>query len=311
MILFEKYRPQTFGEIIHDQKDTIQQETQNPLAMPHFLFISRSPGTGKTSMAHVIRRAIGTPISNFMILNSSEDRKLDTIRGKVLDFARSKSTNPDAPRIILMDEADGMLSQTQNALRNIMETYSSNCKFILTANYENKIIDPIRSRCSVIYFTEPNKEQVFQRLKYICEQEKVTYTDEALAKIISLNYPDMRAMINEIQRLAIKGITVEIIRSPTHLEEEFYGLLKAKRPFDARKFAVDKGLDPESLVHYCFERTLGDDKFLLTHSRDNEGTQIRELVYWTAEISYRMGSRSAHKDIQLMAWILKWSEVFR
>ena len=297
----EKYRPKTFNDIIGQDIEKIKTLVSNPLAMPNFLFVSRSPGTGKTSMAHVIKNEL--KIKDFLVMNSSDDRKIEVIRTKVKSFCETMRRNKKTKKIILMDEFDGMLTASQEALRGIMEKYQNNVCFILTANDESDIIEPIKSRCSVIRFREPPKYAIMERLMSICEKEGVKYEGEGLRKIIDTYYPDMRTMINELQKNAKIGITEESIKQKTDLEDEFYTLLKKRNPFEARKFVISNNLEPHDLLKRTIEN-------ILTQEKDASPNQLKMIMWFIAEIDYRM-SVGADKEIQLFAFILKWLDVFK
>ena len=129
-IYTEKYRPSSFDELIGDHKDIIQKYLDKPMEMPSFIFYSNSPGTGKTSMAKVIVKALKCDSE---VINSSDERGIDVIREKVSLFARSMSSNDKTKKCVFMDEADGMLKAAQDSLRNLMETYASNCFFIFSS----------------------------------------------------------------------------------------------------------------------------------------------------------------------------------
>src|SRR3989338_11605920 len=150
----EKFRPAKFEEIA-GQKEIIRKikalvETKN---IPHMLF-SGPAGVGKTTLSLVIAKELhkGNWRSNFLELNESDTRGIDIIRNEVKNFAKTMAVNTDAPKIILLDEADALTKEAQQALRRTMETYSNSCRFILSCNIVSKIIDPIKSRCAVFRF---------------------------------------------------------------------------------------------------------------------------------------------------------------
>jgi replication factor C small subunit len=297
MIWIEKYRPNRFNDILGQDIEKIKELVKDPTKMPHFLFVSRSPGTGKTSMTYVIKNEIGCPDSDFLILNSSDERKIETIRTKVKDFARTRRKYTNIPKIIVMDEFDGVLETTQNAMRTLMETYHSNCRFILTANHEEKIIDPIKSRCAVFRFREISKEQIIKRLTEITKKEGLIISNEDLIGVIDKYYPDMRSMINCLQRGGD-------IKTQTLLEDEFYKILKkSESGYSARKFAIENGLDPQNLLKRTLENILNDKP-----NAYDRHPNLKNIVWDTAEYNYRMAV-GADSEIQLFAWILKIKEV--
>ncbi len=210
----EKYRPRTLDEIVN-QEEIVSRlkkfvEEKN---MPHLLFAG-PPGTGKTTAAHCLAHDLyGENYRQYMLeLNASDERGIDVIRSKVKEFARTRVAANIPFKIVLLDEADNMTADAQQALRRLMEMYTATTRFILIANYPSKIIEPIQSRCAVFRFTPLKKEDVVSRLKWIADQEKVEYDLEALEAIHELSEGDMRRAINILQAAAALGkITVESV----------------------------------------------------------------------------------------------------
>jgi replication factor C small subunit len=203
----EKYRPKTFDELILTEleKKSLINHLKSPKSIPSFIFYSSKPGTGKTSTAKVIINTLGC---DSKIINSSDERGIDTIREKVSMFARSMSMD-GGKRCIFLDEADGLTKQAQDSLRNLMETYSSNCFFILSCNDYSKIIEPIKSRCISICFENPDKVAITNKLITICDTEKVEYTDEEeICKLVNKCYPDIRSMILVLQNSKVNGTPI-------------------------------------------------------------------------------------------------------
>ena len=142
----EKYRPRKVDDVVGEFKNSIKKHLLKPKAIPNFLFYSKCPGTGKTTLSKCIINELDC---DYIVINSSDDRKIETIREKVKQFAMSQSSKPGFKRCIFLDEVDGMLSASQNALRNIMETYASNVFFIMTCNNINKVIEPLKTSKAV------------------------------------------------------------------------------------------------------------------------------------------------------------------
>jgi len=194
-IFVEKYRPQTLEELILKNKTKITKFFDNNKTIPNFLLVSNKPGTGKTSLARII---INMTNADSIKINASDDRGIDIIRQKVKKFAGALSTNGKR-RCVFLDEAEGMTRQSQDSLKSIIETYADNTFFIFTANEQNKIIEPIRSRCIVIDFELPDKKDIYDRLDYICRKENMEVKTDDVHRLIDYNYPDIRSMINTLQ----------------------------------------------------------------------------------------------------------------
>lgn len=219
MLWVERYRPQSFEELILDDKTKLCSFLDKPKSVPSFIFHSNKPGTGKTSTAKIVVTYLQ---ADALMINSSDERGIDTIRDKIVSFARNLSSNPNSKRCVFLDEADGLTKQAQDSLRNLMEEYSDNCFFIFTANDVNKIIEPIRSRCQAINFEKPNKADIIARLEDVIVQNNIECD---LIKLVDYYYPDMRKMIHVLQESSISGKPWAIASDRF---EEFLKALKSK-----------------------------------------------------------------------------------
>ncbi len=202
----EKYRPKLLKDIVgHDKVVERLEEFVKKKSLPHCLFAGPA-GVGKTTAALCLAREFFGENwkSNFLELNASDERGIDTIRTKVKEFARTKPIDGDF-KIIYLDEADALTKDAQQALRRIMESYSDICRFILACNYSSKIIDPIQSRCAIFRFSKIKNEDIKERLKYIAKNEKIKIDDDAIDAIIDVSEGDMRKAINILQASAMKG----------------------------------------------------------------------------------------------------------
>lgn len=299
ILLIEKYRPKTLNEIVGQDISKIKELIKEPMKMPNFLFVSRNAGTGKSSTMFAIKNEIKCSASDFLSCNSSDERKLEFIRDRLKPFAQAMRSKKDVPRLVMLDEMDGMLTATQEAMRGLIEKYAKNVRFIITANDENAIIEPIRSRCVIIRFREPEKDAILLRLAFICNQENINYDEGALRKLIDMYYPDMRSMINKIQELASVGITEDKIKTITELEDTFYVMLKAGDAYEARKFIITHNLDANGLLKRTFQN-------ILMH--ETRRPILEQLIFFIAEINYRMMVGS-DKEIQMAAFIEKYMEL--
>jgi replication factor C small subunit len=197
----EKHRP-TKLEDIKGQKDIIPRikALVDKKNIPHLLF-SGPAGVGKTTTALAIAKEIhgSNWKHNFLELNASDARGIDTIRNQVKDFAKTMAINADSPKIILLDEADALTKEAQQALRRTMETYSNSCRFILSCNTPSKIIDPIKSRCAIFKFKHLEKEEINEIIKNISEKENLNLDDETRKLLFENSQGDVRKLQNILQ----------------------------------------------------------------------------------------------------------------
>ena len=206
----EKYRPTKIDEcILPEGSKKSFQGFLDQGEIPNLL-LSGPAGVGKTTVARALCDQLGA--SYLLINGSDEGRSIDTIRNKVKQFATSISlTSSAAHKVVILDEADNMTYDVQMILRASIEEYHSNCRFIFTCNFINKLIDPIKSRCTVVDFTikpshkEKLQEQFFYRIRDILTKEEIKYEDKIIAKLIRRYYPDWRRLLNEAQRFASSG----------------------------------------------------------------------------------------------------------
>ncbi len=196
----EKYRPQNLDTYIGN--DFIKDKVKNYLEsgdVPHLLLHGQA-GTGKTTLAKLIVNNIDC---DFLYVNASDENSVDAVRDKIKNFASTAGFKPF--KIIILDEADFLTPNAQAALRNIMETFSKHCRFILTCNFVERIIDPIQSRCQTFQVIPPDRKQVATHLCSVLDQESVSYEIEDVALLVNAGYPDIRRVINAGQRQSISG----------------------------------------------------------------------------------------------------------
>ena len=251
----EKYRPKKVSEVVGAFKGKILKYLDNPKEIPHFLFYSKTPGTGKTTLAKAIINELDC---DALVLNSSDDRKIDVVREKVKHFSVTKSSKQDLKRCVFLDEFDGMLKASQEALRNVMETYSSNVFFILTCNNINKVIEPLKSRCITVPFAYPDKEEVYKYLEMICQTEVMEHTEEGLKELIELNYPSIRNCVLALQDLNTdgNGVTVDTVKPINETFETMWKLLKDKDWKLIKKEVMQSTIDPRELNTYFWLKGL-------------------------------------------------------
>jgi DNA polymerase III delta prime subunit len=196
----EKYRPRKLTEYVGNEhlKEKVADylETSD---VPHLLFFGKA-GTGKTTLAKLIVNSIEC---DHIVINASDENNVDTVRNKVKNFASSMGFKKW--KIIILDEFDYMTPNAQAILRNLMETFSQHCRFILTCNYVEKVIDPIQSRCQTFQIVPPTKKDVAVQISQILGKENVKFEPSDLVPIIDSSYPDIRKIINTCQLNSSKG----------------------------------------------------------------------------------------------------------
>ena len=258
----EKYRPTKIEDciLINELKETFKQFL-NQKELPNLL-LSGTSGTGKTTVARALCEELG---ADYIIINGSDEgRQIDTLRHKIKNFASTVSlTETAGHKVVIVDEADYMNADSvQPALRNFIETFYKNCRFIFTCNYKNKILPALHSRCTVIDFAIANgdKNKSFsdfhKRLQYILNEEKIGFDPKVLAELIQKYYPDFRRTINELQRYSVRGkIDSGILFSLSEVDtKQLIAILKEKRFNDMRKWVIQNlDKEPSALFSTVYE----------------------------------------------------------
>lgn len=302
-LLVEKYRPTTLDEYLAtDEFKAMIQKFIDDGDIPHLL-LHGDAGIGKTTLAKLLVKNIDCDV---MYINASDENGIDVIRDKIKSFASTLGMHD--MKVIILDEADGISSSGQQALRNVMEEFSRYTRFILTCNYIERVIDPIQSRCQVFSINPPPMKSVGERIFSILDTEGITYAPQDVATIVKKAYPDIRRVINQIQRCVRNGTLVLDTSSmvdATYLPQILEVLLsvhakktKKETAFTAiRSIIADANLkDFTKLYTYIYEHI---------EELDSSNADNRSLMYLAvADASYKDASR-VDKEIGVMAMFIE------
>jgi DNA polymerase III delta prime subunit len=253
-LFVEKYRPRKIDDCIlpDDTKKTFKEFVEKG-EIPNLL-LAGPRGIGKTTIAKALCNELGADY--YVINGSDEGRFLDTVRNQAKNFASTVSLQGTGKhKVIIIDEADNTGNDVQLLLRANIEAFYSNCRFIFTCNYKNKIIEPLHSRCAVIDFSVKGKEKAqlagsfFKKLQNILDNERIKYDPKVLAELISKHFPDFRRVLNECQRYSVGGeIDSGILASFSDVAvNDLIKHLKDKNFSEVRKWVV-ANLDNDSSV---------------------------------------------------------------
>jgi DNA polymerase III delta prime subunit len=252
-LLNEKYRPQNLDTFVGNEnvKQTISQYLSNN-DIQNFIFYGPA-GSGKTTLAKIIIKNLEC---DYLYINASDERGIETIRNKVVDFASVASFKPI--KIIILDEADFLTIQAQASLRNIIETFSRNTRFVMTCNFIERIIDPLQSRCQVLKIVPQSKQEIARHVHDILCKEDITFELEDIGTIVNKHYPDLRKILNTVQFSINDGKLQpdkNVLVSSNYIKNVIKELSGTKPNFrNLRQIIADSGVnDYEELFRALFD----------------------------------------------------------
>jgi DNA polymerase III delta prime subunit len=299
-ILNEKYRPDTLeGYICKDEYKAKFQEFIDQQDIPHLLFAGK-PGAGKTTLAKILAKNIDC---DCLYINATDERSMEVMRNKVEPFAVAGSFKP--LKIVILDEATHILQASQVILLNMMETYSLTTRFILTGNYPERLIEPLRSRCQEFDLSPPSKKVVAEHIDNILTTEGIEHSVEDVVTIIKKFYPDFRKIINNCQKYTVDNVLTldKSIDSTDDYKEKVVAELKtpsSKSFNNIRQIVANTDLDDFGDLYRFLYDQLGE------YAKGNEGMVIIILEEYLYHSTFRLD-----KEINLMACISKILETIK
>lgn len=297
----EKYRPSTLEDInLPEATKKIIESYKD--GIPHIL-MTGSCGLGKTTLAQIIVTSILE--CDYLYINASDENGIDTIRQKVSGFAQTKSFDGNL-KVIILDEGDALTKNAQDALRNLMESYASHVRFIITGNYDHKISTALKSRCTKLEL-KPSIKEALTRCFFILKQEKIEIPEDQkklLAKLVKTYFPDMRICINEMQRCSKSGV-LDITERNTNEElcEYIFESIINKKVLNLRKYIIER----ESSFNNDYEQLL-KDLLNCIYTKEIDETTKKTYILIIAEHLYK-ASLVLDKEINTFACLLALEDV--
>jgi len=238
-LFVEKYRPKKLEDVVLTPEEKLYFEAlKEKDEIPNLLFAG-NPGTGKTTLSKIIATDILD--CQYLYINASDENGIDTIRSKVIGFASTKSLDGKL-KLVLFDECDALTLDSQKALRNVIEEYSHNTRFIFTCNYLFKIIPALQSRCQIFNLTPP-LNGVLNRVVEVLKNEGITVPDTEKQKLVELvrsGYPDLRRILNDIQKFSYTGTLIIKDTQAKNVAEKVVQKIRGKvTPHELRKFVIE------------------------------------------------------------------------
>jgi len=299
LLWVEKYRPKTMSDcILPVDLSTIFNGMVKEKKLPNMMFYGKA-GTGKTTVAKALANDLGM---ESILINCSEENGIDTLRTKIRQYASTMSLSGNG-KVIILDEFDYATQGIQTGLRGAIEEFADGCRFVLTCNYKSRVIDPLHSRCTGIDFTVPSQEKaqvallILKRIEQILEKEKVSYDKGVLVNLVKKHFPDIRRIINELQKYSVSGkIDVGILsQGSSESYKELLGFMKQKDFTSCRKWIV-QNIDLNTAEF--FKRLYTE---LYTTLKPNS---IPQAILIIAEYQYK-ASFAADQEINSMAMVVQ------
>jgi DNA polymerase III delta prime subunit len=299
LIWVEKYRPKKLSDcILPTDLGIIFNGMHKDGKIPNMLFYGKA-GTGKTSVAKALANDIGM---DSILINCSEDKGIDTLRVKIRQYASTISLSGKG-KLIILDEFDYATTAIQTGLRGAIEEFANNCRFIITCNYKSRVIDPLHSRCTGIDFTVPSPEkaaiasQILARIETILKNEKVPYDVPVLVNLIKRHFPDIRRIINELQKYSSSGkIDVGILsQGSCDSYKELLGYMKSKDFGSCRKWVMNN-IDLNTAEFY---KKLYNELYNVL-----KPTSMPQAILIIAEYQYK-SAFAADQEINNMAMVVQ------
>jgi len=296
-LLVERYRPTTLENYVgneHIKKTINQYLSQNDIQ--NLIFYGPA-GTGKTTLAKLIIKNLDC---DYLYINASDERGIETIRDKVSGFASAASFKP--LKVVILDEADFLTIQAQASLRNVIETFSRTTRFILTCNYVERIIDPLQSRCQTLKIVPPSKQDIAYHLMDVFKSEEIGCGADDLKTIVNQHYPDIRKMLNTIQLSTQDGeivIDKSVLVSSNYMTQVIKELKNAKPNWRTiRQIIANANVnDFEEFYRYLFDNAS-------VYADGKEGMVAIYINEYTYQSNFRID-----KEINAMALIQKLIEL--
>ena len=299
LLWVEKYRPKKLSDcILPIDLTKIFGGMLKEGKIPNMMFYGKA-GTGKTTVARALAHELN---ADFILINCSEENGIDVLRTKIRQFASTVSFTGNV-KIVILDEFDYATQNIQTALRGAIEEFAGNCRFIMTCNYKSRVIEPLHSRCTGLDFTVPNAERaaialsIMNRIETILGNEKVKYDKAVIANLIKKHFPDIRRIINELQKYSARGeIDVGILAAlSSESYAELIGFMKKKDFISCRKWVM-QNIDLNTSE---FFRKLYDEMYASL-----KPNSIPQAILIIAEYQYK-AAFAMDQEINTMALIVQ------